>query len=240
MEGEPSPRWGYCSALVEEKFCVWGGHTKDFLQEKSELASSVHSFDPYLEFWTENSCSGVTPPVLYLGACASAGHHVYLYGGIDESHFQTSLHQLDTRSWTWKQLSSASHMMKVACGMVACDSKLVLFGSYGVSSGATQPGAEFIKDNRFTGGVGWTNEFHTFDLKEGEGVRVGFTSHVTTKFLYGTLFSQLPLAHAMPYHHPLLTALAMLVLPYSVEPLIKDIPNEGQLLNKGCSKCTSK
>ena len=180
MEGEPSPRWGHYSALVEEKFCVWGGRTKDFLQEKSELTSSIHSFDPFLEFWAKNKLSGVPPPGLYLGACASAGHHVYLYGGTDGSRFQSSLHQLDTRSWTWKQLSRSGPMRKRACGMVAHDSKLVLFGGYGYPSGPTQPGAEFIKDSRYTNGVGWTNEVHIFDLKEGEGVRVGFTSHVTT------------------------------------------------------------
>ena len=175
---------------------MWGGRTKDFLEEKSELASSVHSFDPLLEFWDVNKISGVPPPGPRSGAFASAGHYVYLYGGTDESRFHSSLHQLDTRSWTWKQLSSAGPMRKVACGMVAHDSKLVLFGGYGVPSGPTQPGAEFIKNSRFTYGVGWTNEVHTFDLKEGEGVRVGFTSHayVTTKFPYGTWFSQLPLA----------------------------------------------
>ena len=189
MEGEPSPRWAHCSALVEEKFRVWGGYTKDFLKEKSELASSVHSYDPFLEFWDGNRCSGVPPPGLYFGACASAGHHVYLYGGSDGSCHQSSLHQLDTRSWTWKQLSSAGPMRKVGCGMVAHDSKLVLFGGYGYPSGPTQPGAEFTRSSRFTDGVGWTNEVHTFDLKEGEGVRVEFTSHVTTKFPYGTWFS---------------------------------------------------
>ena len=210
---------------------MWGGHTKDFLQENSELTSSIHSFDPFLEFWDKNKLSGVPPPGLYGGACASAGHHVYLYGGTDGSCHQSSLHQLDTRSWTWKQLSSAGPIRKSACGMVAHNNKLVLFGGFGIPSGPTQPGAEFIKA---TGNRGWTNEVHTFDLKEGEGVRVGFTSHVTTKFPYGTRFSQLPLYSTMPYHHPLLTALAILVL---LEPLIKDIPNEGQPLNKGCSKC---
>ena len=194
MEGEPSPRWCHYSALVEEKFCVWGGVTKDFRKEKSELASSVHCFDPLLEFWDVKKSSGVTPPGLYDGACASAGHHVYLYGGSDGSHRHSFLHQLDTRSWTWKQLSSAGPMRKMGCGMVAHDSKLVLFGGYGFPSGPIQPGAEFIKNSRFTDGRGWTNEVHTFDLKEGEGVRVGFTSHVTTKFPYGTWFSQLPLA----------------------------------------------
>ena len=194
MEGEPSPRWGHYSALVEEKFCVWGGYTKDILKKKRELPSSVHCFDPLLEFWDGNKVNGVPPTGLYGGACASAGQHVYLYGGYDGSRRQSSLHQLDTRSWTWKQLSSAGPMRKSRCGMVACDSKLVLFGGHGVPSGPTQPGAEFIENSRYTDGMGWTNEVHTFDLKEGEGVRVGFTSHVATKFPYGTRFSQLPLA----------------------------------------------
>ena len=163
---------------------MWGGRTKDFLQEKSELASSVHCFDPLLEFWDVKKSSGVPHPGLYDGACASASHHVYLYGGTDRSRFKSSLHQLDTRSWTWKQLSSAGPMRKGACGMVAHDSKLVLFGGYGFPSGPIQPGAELIKDSKFTDGRGWTNEVHTFDLKEGEGLRVGFTSHVTTKFPY--------------------------------------------------------
>ena len=177
MEGEPSPRWGHYSARVEEKFSVWGGRTKDFLKENSELASSIHSFDPFLEFWDKNKLSGVPAPGLYHGACASAGHHVYLYGGYDGSCHQSSLHQLDTRSSTWKQLSSAGPMRKVGCGLVACDSMLVLFGGYGFPSGPTQPGAEFIKSSRFTDGRGWTNEVNTFDLKEGKGMRVGFTSH---------------------------------------------------------------
>ena len=183
MEGEPSPRWCHYSALVEEKFCVWGGGTKDFPKEKSEWAYSVHSFDPFSKFWDVNKCSGIPPPGLYTGACASAGHHVYLYGGSDGLCYQNSLNQLDTRSWTWKQLSRTGPMRKVGCGMVACDSKLVLFGGYGHPSDPTQPGADFMKDSKCTD-VGWTNELHTFDLKEGERVRVGFTSHVTTKFPY--------------------------------------------------------
>ena len=116
-------------------------------------------------------------------------------------------------------------MRKVGCGMVACDSKLVLFGGYGIPSGPTQSGAEFIKNSTYTDGRGWTNEVHTFD-KQGEGVRVGFTSHVTTKFPYGTRFSQLPLAQChiiilYLQHWPCLSF-------HIVEPLIKDIPNEGQ------------
>ena len=166
---EPSPRWCHYSALVEEKLYVWRGCTKDFLEQKSEVASSVHSFDQFLELWAENESSGVPPPGLYNGACASAGHHVYVYGGYDGSHHHSSLHQLDTRSWTWKQLSNAGPMRKVGCEMVAHDRNLVLFGGYGVPSGPTQAGAEFVKNSDVTSGEGLTNELHVFDLNKGIG-----------------------------------------------------------------------
>ena len=147
---------------------MWGGYTKDFLERKSEFASSVHSFDQFLELWAENESSGVPPPGLYTGACASAGHHVYVYGGRYGLHYYGFLHQLDTRSWTWKQLSSAAGpMRKAGCGMVALDSKLVLFGGYGDPSGPTQAGAEFVKGSKYTSG--WTNELHVFDLNKGMG-----------------------------------------------------------------------
>ena len=163
---EPSPRWGQLSAVVEEKPCMYGGRTKDFLKEKSGLASSVHSFDGS---WYCEDTSGVPPHGLYLGACASAGHHVYVYGGLDGSAHQGSLHQLDTRTWTWKQLSSTGPMRKSGCQMVSYGSNLVLFGGYGIPSGPTQPGPEFVKNSNYTDGRGWTNELHTFDLIKGEG-----------------------------------------------------------------------
>ena len=90
MGTEPSPRWGHFSALVEKKLLVWGGHTKDFLEEKSELPPSVYSFSPIFEFWVENRCSGVPPPGLYIGACAAAGQHLYVYGGNNGSRLQSS------------------------------------------------------------------------------------------------------------------------------------------------------
>lgn len=98
--------------------------------------------------------------------------HLYVYGGYDGSDWQSSLHQLDTKSWMWKDISSsAGPMKKSACGMVAYDSKLVLFGGYGSPSGPIQRGAELIKNvGRSTNVRGWTNELHVFDLKEGEKV----------------------------------------------------------------------
>ena len=93
---EPSPRREHYSALVDGEICVWGGRTKDFSRDKEVLAASVHSFNPVLESWAENKPSGTPPPGVYLGACASAGHHLYVYGGLDGSKYYNTLHQLDS------------------------------------------------------------------------------------------------------------------------------------------------
>ena len=165
MDAEPAARWSCSSALVGEKFCVWGGRTRTFPQG---LASSVHSFDPFLVRWAENQCRGDPPPGLYYSASASAGRYLYVYGGTDGSKFYNSLHQLDTETWTWKLLSNDGPMKKVACGMTIYDGKVVLFGGCGFQSGPVQPGAEFIQNMNSSDGRGWTNELHSFDLREGE------------------------------------------------------------------------
>ncbi len=88
-----------------------------------------------------------------------------IYNGSQQSD---SLHQLDSMSWRWKELSTGGGpMRKSGCGMIT---QLTLLGAYGFPSGPTPPGAEFIQDTRFTDSmpVGWTNELHTFDLEEGD------------------------------------------------------------------------
>ena len=166
---EPSPRFGHFSATVGGEHLVWGGLIKDFRQLRGELGASIHSFDPFLESWTESKLSDYAPPGIYHGACASVGHCLYVYGGHDGSDFQSSLYQLDVNSWTWKQLPEGP-MRKSGCRMVTYGRKLVLLGGSGIPSSPTQSGAEFTKDSRFTDGRGWTNECHIFDLEEGEGV----------------------------------------------------------------------
>lgn len=168
---EPSPRWGHVSASVEGNICMLGGNTENFAMEKKELSSSINCFNPLSESWTNTEISGLPPSGLYSGACASAGHHLYMYGGTDASGSDsTSLHQLDLMTRTWNQLSSDGPMKKLECGMVAYSNQLVLFGGYGVlPSGSIQPGSEFASDGNIDGS-GWTNELHTYDLKEGERV----------------------------------------------------------------------
>lgn len=167
---EPAPRWGHFSAAVQGELVVWGGRTEDFHKKKGKLglATCVHFFDPFQECWADIKSveSRDAPPPLYNGASVSAMHHLYLYGGLTEdTQWQSSLHQLDTRSWAWKQLSSDGPMKKAECGMINYGSKLVLFGGYGLPSSPSQPG--FIHNLKATDGSGWTNDLHVFDKNEG-------------------------------------------------------------------------
>ena len=155
-----------------------GGRTRDFHKDKSSLLSTVHSFDLYSETWRERAVEGAPPRGIYIGACASSGQCLYCFGGFDGYTRHNSLHQLDTSSATlkWTQLttpnssSAAGPMKKTGCGMVTYGSCLVLCGGIGFPLGATQPGAEFIRNPVKTDGRGWSNELHVFDVTEGEAV----------------------------------------------------------------------
>ena len=166
MGYEPCPREAPFSAGVEERLYIWGGKTENFRQRKAELESSVEIFNTYQESWDTIVTKGSPPPGLYCGACTSSGQYIYTYGGRDGPSLQGTLNQLDTKTYTWKQLSSHTNnggpMKKAGCGMVFYETKLVLFGGYisDFPTGHTQPGASY-KD-------GQTNELHVFDLKDGE------------------------------------------------------------------------
>ena len=155
---EPFPRHGHFSGPIEDKLYVWGG---DGVRGKRVVTSTVHHYDPDSEKWNTNTCEGPHPPGIRDGACASAGHHLYTYGGLDEGwNEQGTLHLLDTRSRRWKLISSEGGPMKKAGSrMIVYDSKIVLFGGHGNS--------------------GRTNELHTFNLKEGERLHIALcNSHV--------------------------------------------------------------
>ena len=167
---EPSPRWGHFSSPVAGQLYVWGGYTKDF-KGKGGVAATVNIYQPYTESWDEQRLKGRPPPWLYGGAYASTGHHLYLYGGYDGSNEQGSLYQINTKSLVYSEVvisnAALGPMRKFGCGMVTCDDDhLLCIGGLGTPSSPTQPGSKFIKD---TGDFGWTNEHHSFHLKEGEG-----------------------------------------------------------------------
>ena len=148
---QPSPRSYHFSAAVVDKLYVWGGNGG---LGESVVTSIVHHYDPDSETWNTNTCEGPHPPGIYDGACASAGHHLYTYGGEDEGgNVQGTLHLLDTRSRRWKLISSEGGPKKRGCGMIIYDSKIVVFGGLGDSGMRT-------------------NELHTFNLKEGERLHI--------------------------------------------------------------------
>ena len=163
---EPLLRVNHFAALAKDKLYVWGGITEDFAKKRAELKSRVEIFDISLESWDKIAAKGSPPPGLCEGACASSGQYIYTYGGgYDGESLQGTLNHLDTKTYTWKQLSPHTNggpMKKSRCGMVFYQNKLVLFGGYiGVPpTGHTQPGASY-KDGR-------TNELHVFDMEEGK------------------------------------------------------------------------
>ena len=159
---------------IEGKLHVWGGLSWDFVRHKVSLkdhTSTVFNFDSYLETWSHLNAGGTPPSGLYGCACASAGHYLYTFGGGDSDNKYTgSLHQLNTRTSMWTELAKDGPMKKAFSAMVVYNNQLILFGGDGIPSGPIQPGAEFIVDSNYTDGSGWTNEMHSFDLKEGERV----------------------------------------------------------------------
>ena len=90
-----------------------------------------------------------------------------MYGGHDGSGRCGGLYKLT--SLEWSQLSTESDtnspMIKDGCRIVCFSNKkkLAIIGGYGLPLGPPQPGSSFIKDKRYTGGYGWTNEIHIFD-----------------------------------------------------------------------------
>ena len=175
---EPSPRFSPFFTSVDGQIYMWGGCTEDFSTSRWKKIVSIESFDSYLETWTRKTTKGDPPPWCYYGACASSGHIIYAYGGIDGQSYYGSLYEFNTRTSSWRELaphSADSPMKKLFCSMVVCGEKCVLFGGHGIPSGPTQSGADFVRDNSLTDGSGWTNEMHTFDLKKGEGA--SFFSH---------------------------------------------------------------
>ena len=137
---EPYPRFAHCSAAAEGKLYVWGGRGGE--------PTSLHVFDPMVKSWETKSTTGDPPTGVLWSASASAGHHLYQYGGAGDGSYQGSLHHLDTTTLCWTELPSGPVKRKGCCGMVICGDMLILLG--GVSE------------------EGSTDELHVFDLKTGK------------------------------------------------------------------------
>ena len=169
---EPLPRFDQISCRVGSKVVVQGGRTKDFSEKsKQHLSSVVEIFDPYSELWEQRQVTGDAPlPGKYYSASASLHDDLFSFGGLDGRHYFNTVHRLDTEKLCWSQVSpqnaDGSPMPKYGCGMIAFGNSFGVFGGHAIPRGPTEP-QSFIKSTRFTDGRGWTNEFHIFNLSEG-------------------------------------------------------------------------
>ena len=169
---EPKPRFAHCAGVVGGESIIFAGRTADFDKTKEELSSTVEVFDQYLEQWRQLKTTGSPPKGLYAGGCCVSPYgDLYVYGGWDGSTIRGGLYKLSSLKWT--ELSRESDvngpMKRIECRMVYFNKKKVaVFGGYGPPPASLQPGATFIKDERFTSGRGWTNEIHIFDTDECE------------------------------------------------------------------------
>ena len=166
---EPLPRFYHISSRVGSKVVVQGGRTKDFSEKsRQHFSSVVEIFDLYSESWEQRPVTGDAPsPGTYDAASASLHDDLFSFGGYDGSQLFNTLRRLDTEKLCWSQVSpqnaDGAPMPKYGCGMIALGSGLGVLGGYGVPRGLTEP-QSFIQ---YTAGSGWTNEFHIYNLSQG-------------------------------------------------------------------------
>ena len=169
---EPLPKFWHISSRVGSKVVVQGGRTEDFSEKsRQHLSSVVEIFDPYSESWEQRPVTGDAPsPGTYAAASASLHDDLFSFGGTDDRHLFNTLRRLDTEKLCWSQVSpqnaDGAPMPKIGCGIIALGSGLGVLGGYGVPRGLTEP-QSFIKNTRSTDGSGWTNEFHIYNLSQG-------------------------------------------------------------------------
>ena len=182
----PLPRFCHISVGVGSKVVVQGGRTKDFSEKsRQHLSSVVEIFDPYSESWEQRPVTGDAPsPGTYVAASASLHDDLFSFGGYDGgSQYFNTLRRLDTEKLCWSQVSpqnaDGAPMPKFGCGMIAFGSGLGVFGGYGVPRGPTTEPQSFFQYTRFTDGSGWTNEFHIYNLSEGN-LSSGFSHYMCT------------------------------------------------------------
>ena len=168
---EPSPRWGHCSAAVQGQLYVWGGRTRGGVQCIKEIErSNLHVLDPFTESWETKSTTYSEAPTagIHLSACASEGSNLYVYGGsISPTYYINTFYRLDVTTLIWKELPSGP-TKKCGCRMIHYNEQLLLYGGFGMQSESTEQEADFINPEKADISEGWTNELHSFDLKEGE------------------------------------------------------------------------
>lgn len=157
------------AASTEELYIY--GNSIDNIDKGYTQSSVMKVYDSLKETWREVPTTGTPPGTMYMSSTAFSGHIFYLFGGYNYSSFSASLHQLDTRSMTWSQLSPQQNggpMGKFGSKMIYYNNSLIVVGGYGVPSGELQFGSQFVHNKYFQDGRGWTNEIHMYNISKGK------------------------------------------------------------------------
>ena len=153
------------------------------METKTQLTKSIQMYEPFTEAWREIPTTGTPPQGLYYGAATYSDHFLYTYGGHNgTTSYSCSLNQLDTRSYTWTQLSSRHEcgpMRKSGCGIIYYNNSLIICGGYGIPSSELQAGSQFIKSTKFKDCIGWTNEIQVFNISKGSKLSLACFSSTT-------------------------------------------------------------
>ncbi len=166
---EPSPRTSANASASTDQLYIHGGVVDNFYKNKKQLKKVVQIYECSKESWKEFATTGTPPPGIYGCATAYSDHILYFFGGSDDISLHASLHQLDTRSMTWSQLSpqhDSGPMRKYSCQMIHHNNTLIVIGGYGTPSGELQSGSHFTKDKPYQDDDGWTNEIHMYNISQ--------------------------------------------------------------------------
>ncbi len=168
---EPSPRVNAAASASSEQLYVYGGGVDNFAENKRQLRTVIQIYECSTESWKELPTTGTPPPGIYGCATSYSGHVLYLFGGQDGTSFHASLHQLDTRSMTWKQLlpqHDSGPMRKYECQMIYYNDSLIVIGGSGIPSAELQSASQFTKSKHRQDGRGYTNEIHKYHISQGK------------------------------------------------------------------------
>ena len=154
---EPPACWSPFTTAVDELHYVWrgGGPAKE--------ATTIGIFNATNEEWTLQPTTGIPPPGLWDGGCTSIEDDMYVFGGYGRFSRFNDLHKLSLDSFHWTKVHPRNDQTnwpvpKQGCGFVAIDKRtLCCFGGY------TDDGDRTI-------------EFHLYDIQEGIGNRVHYTT----------------------------------------------------------------
>ncbi len=166
---EPPPRWRQFSAAADGRHYLWRG------VGPGEGSNVNAVYDPSTELWNLLPTTGPLPPGEWGGCSVCVGCCLFTFGGHDESSYVNDMSKLDldTLQWTKVQTSGSSPMKKKGSGLVRVnETTLCCFGGGGIK-GSTQPGSTFTS--------GYTNEFHFFDVQNGN---FGRCAHVFIAYTY--------------------------------------------------------